>query len=211
VAIIEKIIYGEHSIRLELANGESLKLPYSAVSDYSLRSGMDITGEVYLGIYNDSLKFSCLQKGLSYLSGRSRSCHEMQVYLKKKGFNNEHIQSVIEKLTERGYLNDYDFALSFIKNRISMKKYGKEKIKRDLYLKGIDRNIIDETMEQCNANIVDEDALFSLARKKYDAVKDKKNSYMKAAAFLKGRGFDYDSIRKALARVIRDNQHEYEE
>ena len=84
MAIIEKIIYGEHSIRLELANGESLKLPYSAVSDYSLRSGMDITGEVYLGIYNDSLKFSCLQKGLAYLSGRSRSTHEMRVYLKKK-------------------------------------------------------------------------------------------------------------------------------
>lgn len=204
MATIQKIIYGEHSIKLELDNGESLKLPYSAVSDYSLRSGKDITGKVYLKIYDDSLKFSCLQKGLAYLSGRSRSAHEMRVYLKKKSFNDEHIEYVIARLTERGYLNDYDFALSFIKSRIAMKKYGKEKIKRDLYLKGINRNIIDETMEECNANIVDEDALFSLACKKYDAVKDKKNSYMKTAAFLKSRGFDYDSIRKVLARVVND-------
>ena len=210
MAAIQKIIYGEHSIKLELDNGESLKLPYSVVSDYSLSSGIDITGEVYLKIYDESLKFSCMQKGLSYLSGRSRSAHEMRVYLKKKAFSNEHIESVIIRLTERGYLNDYEFALSFIKNRISMKKYGMEKIKRDLYLKGIDRNIIDETLEECNARAVDEDALYSLAQKKYYAVKDKKNSYMKTAAFLKSRGFDYDSIRKVLARVIKEMPDEHE-
>jgi len=208
VAIIQKLIYGEHSVRADLDNGESLKLPYSVVSDYSLRSGLELEGELYVKIYDESLKFACMDKALRYLSLRSRSALEVRSCLKKKLFRAEHIESVISQLTQKGYINDYDFALSFIKSRMAMKKYGKEIIRRDLFLKGIDRNIIDETMEECNANEVDEDALYSLAQKKYNAVKDKKNSYMKTAGFLKGRGFDFESIRKILAKVIRETGEE---
>jgi regulatory protein len=206
VAIIQKLIYGEHSVRADLDNGESLKLPYSVVSDYSLRSGSELEGEFYVKIYDESLKFACMDKALRYLSLRSRSAFEVGSYLKKKLFRAEHIESVISRLAEKGYINDYDFALSFIKSRMALKKYGRDIIRRDLYLKGIDRNIIDDTMEVSNANEVDEEALLSLAQKKYNAVKDKKNSYMKTAGFLKGRGFDYESIRKVLARVMGDDK-----
>ena len=204
MAVIQKLIYGEHSVRADLDNGESLKLPYSVVSDYSLRSGDDLNGELYVKIYDESLKFDCMNKALRYLSLRSRSAFEVRSCLKKKLFRAEHIDSVLSSLTEKGYINDYNFALSFIKSRMAMKKYGRDIIKRDLYLKGIARNIIDAAMEECNANEVDEEALFSLAEKKYNAVKDKKNSYMKTSAFLKSRGFDYDSIKKVLARVAKD-------
>lgn len=208
---IEKIIYGEHSLRVFLDNGESLKLPYSAVSEYSLSTGQDISGDIYIKIYDESLRFFCMEKALFYLSRRSRSAREMSVYLKKKGFRTEHIDSVIDTLSSRGYINDYDFAVSFIRNRISMKKYGVERIKKDLFLKGIDRNIIDKTLEECNAYSVDEDVLFNMAMKKYNSVKDKKNSYMKTRAFLQSRGFDYDSIRKVLAGVIKEMPDEQEE
>lgn len=204
MAIIHKIIYGEHSVRVELDNGESLKLPYSVVAESSLRSGDDLQGDLYKRVYDESLKFACMDKALRYLSMRSRSAQEVRLYLKKKQCIEEHIESVLSLLSDRGYINDYNFALSFIKSRMAMKKYGRDIIKRDLYLKGIARNIIDAAMEECNANEVDEEALFSLAEKKYNAVKDKKNSYMKTSAFLKSRGFDYDSIKKVLARVAKD-------
>lgn len=208
MATIQKIIYGEHSVKLDLDNGESLKLPYAVVSEYFLSSGLLLEGEIYLKIYDESLKFACMQKALAHLSLRSRSAHELRTYLKKKLFREDHIETAITLLKEKGYVNDYDFSISFIKSRMAMKKYGSRIIKRDLFLKGIDRNIIDETMEECNAHEVDEEALFLLAQKKYRAVKDKKNSYMKTAGFLKGRGFDFDSIRKVLARVVEDMQDE---
>lgn len=208
MATIQKIIYGEHSVKIDLDSGESLKLPYAVVSDYSLRSGLLMEKEIYLKIYDESLKFACMQKALGHLSLRSRSAHELRTYLNKKLFSHDHIEAVIAFLREKGYVNDYDFAFSFIKSRMALKKYGKQIIKRDLILKGIDRNIIDETMEECNANEVDEEALFLIAQKKYNAIRDKRNSYMKTAGFLKGRGFDYESIRKVLARVVEEIQDE---
>ncbi len=211
MAIIQKIIYGEHSVKLDLDNGESWKLPYSVVSDYSLKSGLLLEGEVYLKIYDESLKYACMQKALAHLALRNRSAHELRTYLKKKLFKDEHIETAITLLREKGYVNDYDFALSFIKSRMAMKKYGSRIIKRDLFLKGIDRNIIDATMEECNAYEVDEEALFIIANKKYNSVKDKKNSYMKTAGFLKGRGFEYEQIRKVLAMVIDKMEDERED
>lgn len=201
---IVKLIFKDNYVQLELDNSERLKISFDAYSMYKLSSGATLTTECYMEIYEESKKFECMEKAFNQLAVRGRSVDEIRQYLKKKNFSEKHIEETLDYLKGKGYLNDYDFSMSFVKAKMKSGKSGKDIIVRDLYRKGIGRKIIDKVIRESGADITDEDTLYGLAIKKYKSVKDKENSFMKVSNFLRGRGFDYDSIGKVLRRIKTD-------
>jgi regulatory protein len=198
---IVKLIFKDNYVQLELDNSEKLKISFDAYSMYKLSSGTTLTAECYMEIYEESRKFECMEKAFNQLAVRGRSVDELRQYLKKKNFSGKHIEETLDYLKEKGYLNDFDFSMSFVKGKMKSGKSGKDIIVRDLYRKGVGRKIIDKVMKESGADVTDEDALYELAMKKYRSVKDKENSFMKVSNFLRGRGFDYESIGKVLRRI----------
>lgn len=204
---ILKLIFKDNYVQLDLDNSEKLKIPIEAYSMYKLSSGTTLSTECYMEIYEESRKFECMEKGFSHLASHGRSVEELRQYLKKKNFSEKHIEETLDYMKEKGYLNDYDFSMSLVKAKMKSGKTGKDIIVRDLYRKGVGRKIIDKVIRESGADKTDEDALYELAMKKYNSVKDKENSFMKVSNFLRGRGFDYESIN----RVMRKIKSDYEE
>ena len=201
---IVKLVFRDNCVQIELDNSEKLKISYDAYSMYKISSGATLTTECYMELYDESKKFECMEKAYSYLAVRSRSVDELRRYLKKKKYSDKHIEETLDQMKGRGYLNDFDFSLSFVKDKMRSGKSGKDVIIRDLYRKGIGRNIIYNVIRESGADIPDEDSLYELALKKYRSVEDKENSFMKVSNFLRGRGFDYDSITRVLRRIKKD-------
>lgn len=199
--VITKLLFNETHVGVELENGENLRLTYDAYTQYKLSSGMDLSGDLYIEVYEESRKFDCRSKGISYLGLRARSVDEMKKYLKKKNFSNRDISDTVEFLKGKGYLNDYEFAKLYTKDRMKSGKRGKDLIVRDLFRKGIGRKEIDKAIKECGADVADEEAVFLLARKKYESVKHKDNPAAKVSNYLRQRGFDYDVIKKVLKRL----------
>lgn len=198
---IVKLIFKDNSVQIELDNNEKLNISYETYSMYKISSSMPLTTECYNELFDESKKFECMEKALKSLALRGRSVGELRQYLKKKNFSDKHIEVTLKYLKEKGYLNDYDFSISFVKERMKSGKYGKAIIVRDLYKKGVGKNIIDRVIRESGADITDEESLFELAMKKYNSVKDKENSFLNVSNYLRGRGFDYESINRILRRI----------
>jgi regulatory protein len=201
---IEKLIFKESFVQLVLSNSEKLKISYDVYNMYKISSGMSLSTEQYIELYDESKKFECMDRALNKLSNRGYSVDELRRNLKKKNFSEKHIEETLEYMKEKGYLNDYSYSMNFVKEKIKSGKYGKNLIVRDLYRKGIDRNTVKKIIKESGADTVNDDELYRLAMKKYMSVKDKDNSLVKVSNYLLSRGFDYESISRVLRRMKSD-------
>lgn len=203
---ILKLLFRDNIVSAELDSGEVLNISYDAYSQYKLSSGMAIQGDLYLELYEESCKTGCRDKALKYLAVRSRSVDEMEKYLRKKKFSENHIAETIGYLKEKGYLDDREFSRGFVKGKMKSGKYGADVIIRDLYRKGIHRKTIDGVIKECGAAEPDMEKLYDLALKKYNSLEGKDNRSARVGNYLRGRGFDYDSIKNVLRRLGKDEE-----
>ena len=203
---IVKLLFRENMISAELDSGEVLNLSYDVYSQYKLSSGMNIQGDLYLELYEESRKTECRDKAFKYLAVRSRSVDEMVRYLRKKKFSESQIAETVDYLNNKGYLDDHEFSIGFVRSRLKNGKYGPEVIIRDLYRKGINRKTIDRVMKECGGNETDVEKLYALALKKYNSLEGRENRAARVGNYLRGRGFDYDSIKKVLRRLGDDDE-----
>ena len=82
------------------------------------------------------------------LAIRSRSRSELNTRLKTKGYDSNQIQSVLDQLEERGYLDDRQFALqrglALCKNR----GWGPSKLRHDLIKHSLSEELIQQVLNQ---------------------------------------------------------------
>ena len=115
-------------------------------------------------------------------------------------FSDEDIEKIISMLTERNYLNDQKFAEYFVENRNQKKGESIKKLKLELTKKGINQDIIDQTLADSDRN--DEEEI-----KKIIAKKAKRYDAEKLISYLTRQGFDYQ-LSKDLVQEQMLHQHE---
>ena len=120
--------------KLYLSTGEIIDISPLIRMRYNLKIGDSINE-----YYNEIIYDAAVEKGIFLLSLRDRTKKEITLKLKEKYKNIQMIQRAVKKLEELGYIDDFNYALTFIKN----KKYGKQRINFELYQKGINKEIIE--------------------------------------------------------------------
>ena len=88
-----------------------------------------------------------LSCALRILSRRSNSRSELKHKLMSKGFSSNEVENVLEKLTDMGYLDDVRFAESWRDFRIQEKNMGRQRIKQEVFEKGVSNEIIHSCLE----------------------------------------------------------------
>lgn len=141
-------------------------------------------------------------KALRFLSFRPRSEKEVRDNLLKKKASPTIINMILQKLREQKFLNDREFTKWWIEQRTIVKPTGKRIIKIELQRKGIDKEMIEEVLENSEDLVHNElDMARELVQRKFNKYKnmDRQEVYRKLGGFLSRRGFDYDTIKEALA------------
>lgn len=132
------------------------------------------------------------------LSARPKTRMEMENKLKLK-YDDAVIDEVVKKLQEYDYLNDTEFVRLWVEERKRLKPAGKKKIANELRAKGIEKQVVDEAIEQLIPD--DLDTAVDIIKKRISraggAPEDRK-SIQKLYRYLLYRGFDYDTIHRAL-------------
>lgn len=149
----------------------------------------------------DELLFNKFWNGsLRFLSYRPRSEKEVRDNLVKKKAPQEVIESVIKKLKENKFLNDKEFAEWFVRSRTISRPKAARIIKMELKQKGISK----ETIDNLPLTIDDLESAKKLLEKKFDRYKslERNEIYSKLGGFLARRGFDWDTIKKAIDEVV---------
>ena len=145
--IIEKI----QKNKLYLSTDEIMDVSPLIRQKYSLKVNDNIES-----LYDEISYEASLEKGIFLLSLRDRTKKELQQKLNEKYRNSRMVEKSVLKLVELGYINDKEYAVSYIMN----KKYGKQRIAYNLMQKGIERETIEEAYfsieEEYDKNIEDE-------------------------------------------------------
>lgn len=132
-------------------------------------------------------------RALDLVSRRPRSQREIRDYAFRKQWTKANTDRVIDRLLERGYLDDAKFAEIFVRSRANLRNYSTRRMKLELQKKGISSDIIDQVLSE--SDDFDENvALKNLIAKKQNRYDDEQ----KLIAYLARQGFNYDSIRMAL-------------
>jgi regulatory protein len=194
---IKTIEYREHHLVITLESGRKLPCSYDILSSIPPKEE-ELDQESLDILLRASSRYTCRQKSLSYLAIRSRSTREMRIYLKKKSFPDDIIDETIIFLTEKGYLDDYDFALSYCKSRMSRKVEGQRMLRHKLMEKGVAGTIIDRALDETGARNIDPERIRELAEWKLRTLKGKPGTRERLYRFLMGRGFLPDEIRDVL-------------
>lgn len=134
-------------------------------------------------------------KAIDLISRREHSRKELITKLSQKGYADV-ADETADKLEERGYLNDERFANMFADELKNRRGFGKRRISQELYMKGIDRDIIAEVLENLKEDPT-EDIIGILARKYPRCLEDEKNTN-RAFNGLVRLGYSGYDIRNAM-------------
>lgn len=143
---------------------------------------------------------SAFEYAVNALTRRGHSVAELRKKMKEKLYEAQEIESVLHLLISKGFLNDASYAESLC-SILSARGDGKRKIAGKLRMKGIDPELIKETLSSLEEQIPEEEAALASLQKKSSALlreEDPCKRKEKALRFLAGRGFGLQACFRAF-------------
>lgn len=141
---------------------------------------------------------NCRDYALKVIEFKDRTEKEIREKLTQKGYDENIIEDEIVFLKNYGFINDLRYAERFISDAINLKKWGRTRMRAELLRKGVDREIIDNAVEDAFMD-VDDDRLLNEMRRRF---KNSDLSNIKERTrifnFYMRRGFSPDEIKGAM-------------
>ena len=115
---------------------------------YQLRKGMELDSLLLNQIqYTDEIRKG-YHTAVRYLAKVKRTEMEVRTHLSAKMENDSLVSEVMTKLTDMKFIDDEDYAFSYVRTQRNTTTKGPEAIKRELKEKGIRMELIDRAMEE---------------------------------------------------------------
>lgn len=181
-------------------------LSYHLASQMGLHLGEEIDEQKAQRLLHSSQVEKAKDVAYRYLAFRSRSEKEVFDHLSRKGFSSEEIQEVIDHLRHQQWLDDAQFAQSWIHHRQKVSPRGQSALRWELRKKGVKEEIIEQSLESFG-----EREEFASAQK--IALKKLKQyqklplpeAQQKLVCYLQRRGFSGEVIQQIL-QLLKENQ-----
>ena len=180
------------------------------VYTHSLKKGMEIDKESLESLLHDEMYMKAKNKALSVLSKSDQSEKKLREKLL-----NDYDENIVEEVIEflKGYklINDNLLAEKIVHDNMNLSKFGKNKIKQNLYNKGIAASDIQDAISQIDPDEEYENAKY-LAEKRLKRLKgeDKNKINQKIYQHLAYKGFNYDIIKRVLRELLNFDEFDCE-
>lgn len=174
----------------------SLELVYKR----GLKVGAALTEEEITDISSEEQKSEALTKGILYAGTTFKTKRQVKTYLLKKGYPEDVVFFVIDKLKEYSYINDVDYARQYIENR--SKNQGRRLTEFKLMSKGIRKEDIDTVYQ--SLSVPHKDNARALAEKYLKNKEVTRENIQKTIRYLIGRGFSYDEAESAVSDFMEE-------
>lgn len=153
-----------------------------------------------------------LEAAARFLEARSRSVAEVRRRLGQAGYRAELVEGAIERLTQLGILDDEAFGRAWLDSRDRSRPRGEIALRRELALKGVDRAIVDELLEErrdaadpddgASTDLLAARRLLARRERSLGRIADPRVRRQRAYALLARNGFDPETCREAAAESV---------
>lgn len=200
ITALEPQAHHPERVNLYLDGTFSLAISAELMLKQNLQIGQEVSAADLAELQEEQARLQAVERAINYLSFRPRSQAEVRSYLRKKATPPQIIEAVIERLQNLDYVNDRAFATFWQENRQQFSPRGSQALRNELRMKGVDREIIDETV----SDEQDEELARRAAQRKAGMLlqmpeMDYTTFRNRLGGFLVRRGFAYDVV----ARVVR--------
>ena len=180
------------------------------VGELGIKRNNDYSEAEIVGFETESQFGKLYARTLEYAMLRPRSVKEIRDYLWKKtlttkyksrktgeikdkpGISKEITERVLERVQQKGYVNDEQFTRWWVENRNQTKGSSLRKLRSELQSKGVASAAVDAALLASTRS--DEDELKKIIAKKAKRYDDEQ----KLMQYLARQGFSYDDIKRAL-------------
>jgi len=168
----------------------------------NLRVGQELAESDITGLIGDDNFHRCLSAAAQYLGYRPRSEFELRERLKRRGFNLDCIEVVMDRLKEQGLVDDKAFARFWRDSRESFNPRSQRLTRLELRRKGVAEEVVNKAVDA----IDDENSAYRAARNKVGHLSqsDYRSFYRRLGGYLQRRGFDYAVVRHTVETVWRE-------
>ena len=132
---------------------------------------------------------------------KDRTEKELRDKFKEKGYDENDTEDEIEFLKNYGYIDDKRYAEHFTHDAINIKKWGKIRIRTELLRKGIDRETIDNTIEDAFLGVEDDLVLTQMQTRFKNSDFSNIKERTRIFNFFMRRGFSPDEIKGAMNKM----------
>ena len=184
-------------------------LDLSQVVDLGIKVGREFTEEELAALREEGEFSKLYSRALEYTFMRPHSSREVKDYLWRKtrstkyktrqgeikdreGVSVQLTERVFERLSEKGYIDDYKFTLWWVGNRNQTKGISQRKLVAELRTKGVQQSIIESAISEVGRE--DSSELQKIVAKRRHRYDDEQ----KFMSYLARLGFSYDDIKSAL-------------
>lgn len=167
------------------------------LSRYQIREGEELCQGIYEEILNTVVLKRAKARALHLLNDMGRTKAQLKEKLRQGGYPEETIEEAVGYVESFGYLNDREYARSFIEGR----KYRKSR--KELFAALLQKGIAKEEAEQALEVYYDQEdsraAIETILRKKkFDPETAGRAEKQKIGSYLMRKGFRYEEIRRIL-------------
>jgi len=195
-----------NDVEILFEDGSTIIVDYNVAVSNGIRKNDNLSEEKIKYLLDRSEINKIKKYAFRFLGIRNHSSFEIKLKLLKKNFAKELVDIAVKELIDNAFINDRNYALQYLEEKIAKGKSGPNKIESELIKRGISREIIKEIFTQIDTSYSFETAL-KLAVKKLKTFKEKDvtKSKQKIFLYLHSKGFDTDVISIVLNKLNYDD------
>jgi regulatory protein len=131
----------------------------------------------------------------------------MRGRLKLKRYDEPTIQAVIDGLKKIGQIDDVKFADFWVDSRMRINPAGDLILRRELKAKGVPEEIIESALRDKKQNYDEYSVALDIAERRLKRLSgpDRSKAAKRISDFLLRRGFEYETVKRVIQEIIKDN------
>lgn len=201
--------YKGTTYEVEIDESRKLYLHIDIITDFSVRTGMELEREELRKIVYASNFRRAYQRALFLLDYRDYSAKEMTEKLIKTYKSETLCSAVLKKLKENGFIDDVRYAERMARKLVEIRKFGCRRAEREIMLKGIDKFTAEDALavydDRFSENLME---LLKTKHSRYLTDSSDRKSIEKVKNALVRYGYDFSDINRAVKEYFENSIYE---
>lgn len=175
----------------------------STLTSFNLSKGVLLTPSLLEQILSKENKWAVKEYMLRLLGRRDHARNELRDKARRKDYPPECIEEILNELTEKKYINNLEFAKKFVRDKFEFNKWGTNKIRSELFRKGISEKEINAALMEISpterADVIKQ--LLLKNKSKFERVNNPQKKKKKIFDFLLRKGFHPFEILSQIENI----------
>lgn len=199
--VVTNIVKGKRDNNLVFVDGNyAFSADSETIFKNKLSVGSNIDFDLINKIKSQVNEYKSKEKALRLLSYRNHSRKELLDKIKNK-YNDDSANVAVDKMEKLGLLDDKKFAMEYALS-LFKKCFSVKRVKFELSKKGIDKDIILETINDISPD--EKEQIICLLSKKYSRKMGNKENIKKVFMSLQNLGYSFADINSAMLSYKED-------